>query len=59
MINKLTLQSIINKYYLGQNESVKWVIKNNSINIDFMTPSKDVIGIVTSPTLLINSGSDI
>ena len=47
MINKLTLQSIINKYYLGQNESVKWVIKNNSINIDFMTPSKDVIGNVS------------
>ena len=24
MIQKLTLQSIINKYYLGVNESVKW-----------------------------------
>ena len=47
MINKLTLQSIINKYYLGQNEAVKWVIENNSISIDFMTPSKDVIGSVT------------
>jgi len=47
MINKLTLQSIINKYYLGLNESVKWVIENNSINVDFMTPSKDVIGNVS------------
>tara|TARA_R100000541_G_scaffold30792_1_gene39715 strand:- start:69 stop:803 length:735 start_codon:yes stop_codon:yes gene_type:complete len=47
MINKLTLQSIINKYYLGLNESVKWVIENNSISIDFMTPTKDVIGNVS------------
>lgn len=44
MINKLTLQSIINKYYLGLNESVKWVIKDNNLEIDFMTPTKDVIG---------------
>jgi len=47
MINKLPLQSIINKYYLGLNESVKWVIENNSISIDFMTPTKDVIGNVS------------
>jgi hypothetical protein len=46
MINKLTIQSIINKYYLGTNESVKWVIKDNALNIDFMTPTKDVIGSV-------------
>ncbi len=44
MINKLKLQSIINKYYLGTNESVKWDIKDNSLSIEFMTPSKDVIG---------------
>ena len=44
MINKLTIQSIINKYYLGINESVKWEINDNSLNIDFMTPTKDVIG---------------
>tara|TARA_R110002153_G_scaffold117150_1_gene261137 strand:- start:1167 stop:1901 length:735 start_codon:yes stop_codon:yes gene_type:complete len=47
MINKLKLQSVINKYYLGLNESVKWEISNNSLNIDFMTPTKDVIGNVT------------
>jgi len=47
MINKLTLQSIINKYYLGLNEAVKWEVNNNSVNIDFMTPTKDVIGNVT------------
>jgi len=47
MINKTTIQSIINKYYLGTNESVKWVIENNNLSIDFMTPTKDVIGNVT------------
>lgn len=46
MINKLTLQSIINKYYLGLNESVKWVINDNNLEINFMTPTKDVIGSV-------------
>lgn len=47
MISKLQLQSIIDKYYLGLNESVKWVIKDKKISIDFMTPTKDVIGKVT------------
>jgi hypothetical protein len=47
MINKLKLVSIINKYYLGMNESVKWEIKDNSLKIEFMTPSKDVIGNLT------------
>ena len=47
MINKLKLQSIINKYYLGANESIKWEIKDNSLSIEFMTPSKDVIGNLT------------
>ena len=47
MINKLQLQSIINKYYLGVNEAVKWVIKDDKLAISFMTPTKDVIGIVT------------
>ena len=44
MINKLTVQSIINKYYLGENESVKWEVKDNFLNINFMTSNKDVIG---------------
>lgn len=47
MINKLQLQSIINKYYLGVNEAVKWVIEDNSLGINFMTPTKDVIGSVS------------
>tara|TARA_R100001509_G_C4857163_1_gene212128 strand:- start:261 stop:995 length:735 start_codon:yes stop_codon:yes gene_type:complete len=46
MINKLTIQSIINKYYLGVNEAVKWVIEDNKLGINFMTPTKDVIGSV-------------
>ena len=44
MINKSTLQSIISKYYLGVNESVKWEIENNALCVEFMTPTKDVIG---------------
>ncbi len=47
MINKLKLLAIINKYYLGVNESVKWIIEDNVLEINFMTPTKDVIGKVT------------
>ena len=43
MIQKLTLQSIINKYYLGVNESVKWKTQNNELTIDFMTPNRQWI----------------
>jgi len=49
MINKSLLSSIIDKYYLKINESVMWEIKNNSLNIDFMTPTRDVIGKVKCP----------
>lgn len=44
MIQKLQLQSLISKYYLGVNESVKWVIKDNALSIGFMSPSEDIIG---------------
>ncbi len=44
MIAKSLLTSIINKYYLGTNESVKWVINDNTLEILFISPSKDVIG---------------
>ncbi len=47
MINKLQLQSIISKYYLNTNESVKWETENKMLNINFMSPTKDVIGKVT------------
>lgn len=47
MINKLVIQSIIDKYYLSINESVKWEIKDKEITIKFMSPTKDLIGKVT------------
>jgi hypothetical protein len=53
MVNKLVLQSVINKYYLGENESVKWKINNKTLTIDFMSVSKEVIG------KIIHSGFDV
>jgi hypothetical protein len=47
MISKTLLKSLIDKYYLGVNESVKWVINNNTLTIDFSTPNKAIIGKVT------------
>ena len=47
MVNKLILQSVINKYYLGEVESVKWKIKDKVLTIDFMSINKEVIGNVT------------
>ena len=45
MITKNKLQSIISKYYLGGKvESVKWKVKDGKLNIDFMAPTKDMIG---------------
>ena len=37
--------AIISKYYLGgQVESVKWVLNGGTLTIDFMAPTKDMIG---------------
>ena len=47
MISKLLLKSLIDKYYLGVNETVKWVIEDNQLTIDFSTPNKAIIGKVT------------
>ena len=44
MINKNIIQSVISKYYLGEIESVKWVIKDNDLSIDFMTANKCIAG---------------
>lgn len=44
MINKILLQSILNKYHLGVNQSVKWVINDNNLEINFVSPTKDIIG---------------
>ena len=47
MVNKLILQSIINKYHLGEIQSVKWNIQNKKLNIDFMSINKEIIGNIT------------
>jgi hypothetical protein len=45
MIEKNHLQSIISRYYLGGLiESTKWKIVDNTLNIAFMSPTKDMIG---------------
>ena len=46
MINKNILQNVISKYYLGEIERVKWEIKNNQLTVNFITPSKMVLGSV-------------
>ena len=43
-MNKGLIESIIKKYYLSENESVKWVIKDNLLVIDFTSQNKDLIG---------------
>jgi hypothetical protein len=46
-MNKQVLIDTIDKYYLnGITEKVKWVIKNNDVDITFITPNKDMIGII-------------
>ena len=44
MIRKITLQSIINKYYLGENESARWIVKNNKLIINFVSLQRDIVG---------------
>jgi hypothetical protein len=45
MIQKLELQSVINKYYLnGLIEAVKWEIKDNKLSIKFTSPTKEMVG---------------
>ena len=51
-MNKQTLISAIDKYYLnGIVESVKWVIKDKNMTIDFITPFKNLVGKVISPNI--------
>lgn len=46
MINKNILQNVISKYYLGEIERVKWEIEDNQLTINFITPSRMVLGSV-------------
>lgn len=51
-MNKQILTSIIDKYYLGGTiESVKWVISNKNITINFITPFKNLVGKITSSNI--------
>jgi hypothetical protein len=48
-MTKDKLQLIINKYYLsGLIEQVKWVTKEGNLEIKFLSPSSDVVGIINS-----------
>ena len=48
MIQKVKLQSIINKYYLnGLIEAVKWEIKDNKLTICYTSPNKEMLGELT------------
>ena len=45
MINKSTLVDIVDRYSLEkQVETVKWVVNNKNLVVDFMTPTRDCIG---------------
>tara|TARA_R100001443_G_C3322717_1_gene170443 strand:- start:69 stop:809 length:741 start_codon:yes stop_codon:yes gene_type:complete len=46
MIPKTQLQSVINKYHLGEIEKVKWEISNNELQVNFISPSNIVLGSV-------------
>jgi hypothetical protein len=49
MINKSTLVDIVDRYSLDkQVETVKWVVNNKNLVVDFMTPTRDCIGKVES-----------
>jgi hypothetical protein len=50
MISKLLLQSVIEKYHLnGIVESVKWEIANGDLKINFISPTREMIGHLTCP----------
>ena len=51
-MNKQILTSIIDKYHLGGTvESVKWIIKDKNIVINFITPFKNLVGKITSSNI--------
>ena len=58
MINKVELQSVINKYYLnGLIESVKWDIKDNNLNIKFTAPTREMIGEISHDDFKLENSS--
>jgi hypothetical protein len=58
MINKVELQSVINKYYLnGLIEAVKWDIKNDNLNIKFTAPTREMIGEISHDNFKLEDSS--
>jgi hypothetical protein len=58
MINKVELQSVINKYYLnGLIEAVKWDIKDNNLNIKFTAPTREMIGEISHSDFKLENSS--
>jgi len=58
MINKIELQSVINKYYLnGLIEAVKWDIKDNNLNIKFTAPTREMIGEISHSDFKLENSS--
>jgi hypothetical protein len=58
MINKIELQSVINKYYLnGLIEAVKWDIKYNNLNIKFTAPTREMIGEISHSDFKLENSS--
>jgi hypothetical protein len=58
MINKIELQSVINKYYLnGLIEAVKWDIKSNNLNIKFTAPTREMIGEISHDNFKLEDSS--
>jgi hypothetical protein len=51
-MNKQILTSVIDKYHLGGTvESVKWVVNDKNIVINFITPFKNLVGKITSSNI--------
>ena len=58
MINKVELQSVINKYYLnGLIEGVKWDIKDNNLNVKFTAPTREMIGEISHDNFNLENSS--
>jgi hypothetical protein len=58
MINKVELQSVINKYYLnGLIEAVKWDVKDNNLNIKFTAPTREMIGEISHSDFKLENSS--
>jgi hypothetical protein len=58
MINKIELQSVINKYYLnGLIEAVKWDIKDDNLNIKFTAPTREMIGEISHNNFKLENSS--